>query len=151
MKVCGKPRAHGHTVYRRLSAMAALGALLKLWSADTMVTFIVCRAGGPVIWQNLLPEETVFDSGSASGETSTRYPIWSARQVRAGCGAEWATLYLTLARSRGIDVKTFAAPVLDVAIDPMHSPGAEQCNRRDAIDWYATDLGDLLHHHQDSA
>ncbi|MGO4613028.1 hypothetical protein AB4305_03630 [Nocardia sp. 2YAB30] len=145
------------TVHHRLSVMAARGPRLTLWSAATMTTFTVCRADGRVIWHDLFSRDTAIDGGAAAAEASAQQAIWLAGQARAQWGAEAANLHLILARSGGVDVENLhraavtTALVLDVVTDPVCNPAAEQCSRRDAVDWYTTDLGGLLHPHRESA
>lgn len=140
----------------RLSVMGPRGPQLTLWSAATMTTFTICRADGRVIWHDQFPQGAVIGSGADAAEASARQGIWLAGQARAQWGAEAATLHLILARSRGVDVESLhhaaltAALVLDVGTGPVHNPAAEQCLRRDAVDWYVTDLDELLRPNRES-
>ncbi|WP_406279384.1 hypothetical protein OH799_11890 [Nocardia sp. NBC_00881] len=145
-----------HTAHQQLVAMAARGPQLRLWSAATVTTFTICCADGRVIWHDLFPRDTVIASGASAAEASARQAIWLAGHACAQWGAEAATLHLILARSCGVDIQSLhraavtAALVLDVVTDSVHNPAAEQCRRGDAVDWYTTDLGGLLHPHQES-
>ncbi|WP_157129231.1 hypothetical protein [Nocardia amamiensis] len=148
--------ASRRSMHQRLVAMAARGPRLTLWSAATMTTFTICRADGQVIWHDLFPRNTVLHTGAAAAEASARQAIWLAGQARVGWGAEAATLHLILARSRRVNLENLhhaaatADLVLDVVTDPVHNPAAEQCTRRDAVDWHSSDLGCLLHAHRES-
>ncbi|MFX0578792.1 hypothetical protein [Nocardia nepalensis] len=143
------------TADQRLAAMAARGPRLMLWSAATMDAFTVCRADGHVIWHDRFPSDTIIDTGAAAAETSARQAIWLAGQARTQWGAQAATLQLTLARTRGIDIENLhhaarvAALVLDVVSELVHNPAAEQCTRHAAVGWSTTDLGGLLHPHRE--
>ncbi|MBF6339751.1 hypothetical protein IU450_28250 [Nocardia abscessus] len=145
------------SAHQRLVAVAARGPRLMLWSAATMTTFTVCRADGQVIWHDLFLRDTAPCTGSAAAEASARQAIWLAGRARTGWGAEAATLRLILARSRGVDLENLhraaatADLVLDVATNPVHNPAAEQCTRRDAVDWRSSDLGGLRHPHRGAA
>ncbi|WP_433678329.1 hypothetical protein [Nocardia sp. CA-119907] len=143
--------------HQRLVVRAARGPRVMLWSAATMTTFTVCRADGRVIWHDLFARDTVLGDGPSAAEASARQAIWIAEQARAQWGAEAATLHLILARSRGVDLENLhrdaatAGLVLDVVTDPVHNPAAEQCQRREVVDWYTTDLGGLVHPSRASA
>ncbi|WP_433194561.1 hypothetical protein ACQP1G_38310 [Nocardia sp. CA-107356] len=142
---------------QRLAAMTVRGPRLMLWSAATMDAFTVCRGDGRVIWHDRFASDTVIATGAAAAEASARQAIWLAGQARTKWGAEAATLHLILARTRSIDIENLhhtartCALVLDVVSEPVHNPAAEQCNRHEAVDWSATDLGGLLHPHREPA
>ncbi|WP_327116496.1 hypothetical protein OHB12_04755 [Nocardia sp. NBC_01730] len=144
-------------VHRRLAAAAARGPRLMLWSAATMDTFTICRGEGQIVWHDLFPRGTAIGTGAAAAEASAQQAIWLAGQARIQWGADVATLHLVLARSRGVDSAVLhraaltAALVLDVVTDPVHNPAAEQCCRREAVDWSTTDLGGLFDAHRESA
>ncbi|WP_157124430.1 hypothetical protein [Nocardia pseudovaccinii] len=149
--------ASRRTLDQRSIAMAARGPHLTLWSAATLDTFTVCRADGQVIWHDRFPIGTVIETRTEAAEASARQAIWLAGWARTQWGADAATLHLILARGQGIDVENLhraavtAALVLDLVTNPVHNPAAEQCSRRDAVDLCTTDLGALLHPHQESA